>query len=557
MKVAKKSKKMMYGALSIAALLCIGAMSSMAVSETRDTKGGIVIEALDAPITNSPIAGYQGNVLISSDNPDGNDQHPTVTAGGAGTMAIAYENAPSALQSFVPIWYSTDGATWVKQFEVDSLSLDGSGVLLWPSLTHISAEGELFFTANDPVAEYGHFMGWVQDDLGNADEFKYLNAFNTEDGGPGAATAVGPWVVWLHIDDYEAYDDGPHLKYLTYNDDDETFNWPSDVNGEWCAGSYYDGESQLVTSPAENTAMSAGSQKMYMVMQHNNVTTGRTEISFKRTSANLDPGADDFLFTNGGGFGGMDLYADIEVWPLQYYMGQGELFSSADADVAASGTNVVVVYQTNDNIYGDWDIVCEYSSDSGETFGTTVIAGNHPADDTNPAAYVSGNNVYVVYVSDGNLYQVKSEDGGATWGTAEMINEQEGTVVAEYGTADISAGGIVWTDSRNGAKDIYYESLPIAVINVDTISGGMGVSATVTNSGSMDAGAVDWTISLSGPVFVGAETTGTISSLPAGGESAISTGLVFGIGPTTITVTAGGASASASGFVLGPFVLGL
>jgi len=530
---------------------------SSAVSETKDTKEGIVLEALNMPIWNIPAAGYQGNILISSDNPDGDDQHPTVSSSGGGTVAIAYENSPSALQTFVPIWYSDNGANWVKQFEVNSLDLDGSGVLLWPSLTHISSEGELFFVANDPVAEYGHFFGWVQDDIGNADAFKYLNAFTTEDGGPGAATAVGPWAVWVHIDDYDAYEDGPHLKYLTYNDDDQTFNWPSDVNADWAAGSYYDGESQLITSPAENPAMSTGSQRMYMAMQHNNLTTGRTEISFKSTSANLDPNADNFLFINGGGFGGMDLYADIEIWPQQKYMGQGEQSSSADPDVAASGTNVVVVYQSTDNIYGDWDIVCEYSSDSGTTWGTSVPAGNHPADDTNPAAYVSGNNVYVVYVSNGNLYQVKSEDGGATWNEAVMINEEEGTVVAEDGTADINAGGMVWTDSRNGAKDIYYEPLPIAIVNVDAISGGMGVSATVTNSGTVDAAAVDWSITLTGPVFVGAETTGTIDTLSAGGETTISTGLVFGIGPTTITVTAGGASSSASGFVLGPFVLGL
>ena len=91
MKIAKRSKKMTYGALSIAALLCIGAMSS-AVSETKDTKEGIVLEALNTPIWNIPSAGYQGNILISSDNPDGDDQHPTVTSSGGGTVAITYEN---------------------------------------------------------------------------------------------------------------------------------------------------------------------------------------------------------------------------------------------------------------------------------------------------------------------------------------------------------------------------------------------------------------------------------------------------------------------------------
>ncbi|MGC9555023.1 MAG: hypothetical protein ACP5EK_06900, partial [Thermoplasmatota archaeon] len=160
-------------------------------------------------------------------------------------------------------------------------------------------------------------------------------------------------------------------------------------------------------------------------------------------------------------------------------------------------------------------------------------------------------------VKQGNLYLAKSEDGGATWEEPEQVNDQDGTVVAEAGTADISQAGIVWTDNRNGNKDIYYAPLPSAIINVGTISGGMGVSATVTNTGSEPGNNIAWTISLTGPVFVGKETTGTINTLEPGAETTISTGLVFGIGPTTITVTAGGATKTASGLVLGPLVLGL
>jgi hypothetical protein len=152
---------------------------------------------------------------------------------------------------------------------------------------------------------------------------------------------------------------------------------------------------------------------------------------------------------------------------------------------------------------------------------------------------------------------VKSEDGCATWGDPEQVNDQDGTVVREAGTADISQAGIVWTDNRNGNNDIYYAPLPSAIINVDSINGGMGVSATVSNAGTEAGSNIDWTIALSGLVFVGSETTGTIATLAPGQDTTISSGLVFGIGPTTITVTAGGATRTASGFVLGPLVLGL
>ena len=164
--------------------------------------------------------------------------------------------------------------------------------------------------------------------------------------------------------------------------------------------------------------------------------------------------------------------------------------------------------------------------------------------------------MYCVYVKTGNLYLVESEDGGATWGEPTQINEVDGTVVDEHRTVEISDGGIVWTDTRNGGKDIYYAPLPIAILELN-IAGGFGVTVTVSNTGTAEATDLAWSVELSGPVFVGKVTEGAITSLPPGTSQTVGPGLVLGIGPTTITATAGGASKTASGFVLGPLVLGL
>ena len=94
-------------------------------------------------------------------------------------------------------------------------------------------------------------------------------------------------------------------------------------------------------------------------------------------------------------------------------------------------------------------------------------------------------------------------------------------------------------------------------LNVGEISGGMGVTAIITNMGTADATNVPWEIYFcSGLVFIGGFSEGTIN-VPAGGETTISSGLVFGFGPGSITVTAGDASKIVSCFILGPLILGI
>jgi hypothetical protein len=105
-------------------------------------------------------------------------------------------------------------------------------------------------------------------------------------------------------------------------------------------------------------------------------------------------------------------------------------------------------------------------------------------------------------------------------------------------------------DFITGAKKADFNDL-----NVGEISGGWGVTAMINNTGTAEATNIPWSIYFcSGLVFIGGFTEGTIN-VPAGGETTISSGLVFGIGPGSITVTAGGASKIVSCFILGPFIL--
>ena len=528
----KQFKKVAYFGLviAIASLMCLqaGAISTT-ISSPEEKK---II-----PKTQ----GFTGTTLVSSDNPTKDDTLPRVTKNADGAIIVTYQKEYNIFKQTLPLRYSTDGGgSWTTKVETDSEALyGGSGLLTFPAMIYNPNSDEIFLTAADPMTEFGAFFSWYPGDIENAEDFLYFNAFGTDAPADNAVTYVGEWMVWLSIDDYEAFPQGPHLKYVRQFEGD--FQWPSDVDGSWCAGSYYDAESQLVTSPAKNTEIDKNSGRMFMVMETQ--TDEGPKISYKSTYADLDPNSEFFLFTDGGGYGGMDKYADIEIWPFQQYIAS----DATDPDVGASGNNVCVVY-----VQGG-QVKCKYSSDNGENFGESIIDSG-----ACPSIYMSGSNAYCAYAKDGNLYVTKSEDGGATWGDSEKRNAVDGTVVMEDGSICIEAAGLVWTEERDGQKDVYFGAGEAASeVVISTISGGIGVKATIENVGNAPAADIPWSISLSGTVFVGGSAEGNIGTLAAGESVTVSIPFVLGIGATTITVTAGSATKTASGTILLIFITGV
>jgi hypothetical protein len=107
------------------------------------------------------------------------------------------------------------------------------------------------------------------------------------------------------------------------------------------------------------------------------------------------------------------------------------------------------------------------------------------------------------------------------------------------------------------------EPVLLPVLEIGTITGGFGVKASVKNTGEAAATNVVWKIALDGKlVFVGKSSTGTIATLAVAGNQAIKSKFILGFGKTNIDVTATcdegvSAEATASGMVIGPFVLGV
>ncbi|UCD13587.1 MAG: Zn-dependent exopeptidase M28, partial [Thermoplasmatales archaeon] len=97
---------------------------------------------------------------------------------------------------------------------------------------------------------------------------------------------------------------------------------------------------------------------------------------------------------------------------------------------------------------------------------------------------------------------------------------------------------------ENGGESPWSDPLLINILKAPTmdiglITGGFfKVNAVIKNIGAVDSAEVSWSISLDGGVWIGKETTGTITSLAAGGEDTISSDFILGWGETRVTVRA-------------------
>jgi outer membrane protein assembly factor BamB len=120
----------------------------------------------------------------------------------------------------------------------------------------------------------------------------------------------------------------------------------------------------------------------------------------------------------------------------------------------------------------------------------------------------------------------------------------------------------------NNAESNWSEPLSVTiserpVLVIETIDGGFGVTAVLKNNGTVDATNITWSIALTGGyLLVGNETIGTIASLPAGENTTIKSSLIFGLGRSTITVSARCDEGSSvekvgSGFVILFFTFGV
>ena len=149
---------------------------------------------------------------------------------------------------------------------------------------------------------------------------------------------------------------------------------------------------------------------------------------------------------------------------------------------------------------------------------------------------------------DSTMYSLDS--GAWTTYTAPFVVSTNGDHTVLFYSVD-NVGNI--ETEKNSTFTIQKETSSLTI----TIKGGLGVSATITNTGAIDLANVNWTITLDGKlIFLGKTNSGSIPTIAVGGSVTVRD-FVFGFGKTGIAVDAGATSANATGTVVLFFVLGV
>jgi hypothetical protein len=228
-------------------------------------------------------------------------------------------------------------------------------------------------------------------------------------------------------------------------------------------------------------------------------------------------------------------------------------------DVIADSNKVLIVAQSDES--GNQDIVCYYSTNGMNAIKNTIVA-NDTEDELYPQiTWLTPEVALCTYVKGTKTYYKTTTDGGVTWGAEARVSDEQINPVENHAMAISGIDGqaySIWQDGRGTNVDIYMDSffqIPSPKVQIGTVTGGIGkIAVQILNTGTAEATNVDWSIIVKGGKYDGINvtTTGTISSLAAGGGSqTIQTDkFIFGLGFLTIRLTVDRTTVSKTGEIL-------
>jgi hypothetical protein len=176
--------------------------------------------------------------------------------------------------------------------------------------------------------------------------------------------------------------------------------------------------------------------------------------------------------------------------------------------------------------------------------GDSLIVGSPGGDNNNGSAYIFTRT-------------------GTHWTQEAKVTASDATPGDFLGLSVSISGGsaIAGAFGDDGYKGSAYVFRKPVALEIGIIKGGFGVTSTIKNTGLATATNVSWSMKFDGSLVFPKEKIGTIDTIVAG-EQKTAKAIIFGIGKTTILVTATcdeGATAelSKTAFVFGPFVIGV
>ena len=378
------------------------------------------------------------NILVSDVD---DDILPSICVDPDGHTVVTYTNQPSFSEGYMGISWSdtpTDPMSWQgwiititgDDMFFDTALIQGpepddykdlmgvymqmgeefSGYYLIPDITSDVAEWEFYsWQGGAPEPEYACIS-----DMGFYQDLYYPDIW-------------GPFNFFIY-----------HEIYLTYDIPSCPICFHTDVRGGSGGVGFFDAQSEELTAPANDPDIVDLGDRFHTAIQYTNTTTG-PHIVWKKIVPAEEP--------------------DYEYTAYQDTIADGTNPSIAAYDDGRGG-NVAIAYVDT------YEVKCIYSSDDGENWATTTIdSGSYPD------IYAIGTTFYCAYIDGGNLYLKTSDTGGASWSTAEQINDVDGTVVAEENAVDLHAAGVVWVDERGDDYDIYYASVAGAPPGAPVITG--------------------------------------------------------------------------------------